>query len=305
MTGWDPGEARRKSRLHLMMRLVRIEHTLFSLPFAYLGAVLSCPRCLGWWNAILIGLAVLGLRTASMAYNNIADLDIDRANPRTRGRPLASGALELRDAWLLVILGSALYYASALALNMTAFLLSPILWILAMSYPHHKRVSPWPHYHLGLVLGFVVFGGAVAVCGECTSNLSWVFSQVPWIYLLAVTLWVAGFDIPYSIQDVEFDRSQRLHSIPADYGVRRALQVSRLTHLVAGGLFAAASLVHRLGWIAWSGTIIGLVLLLLQHYIIYKRGEKGIPLAFNLNLLIGLVIPIAVITDVLVRLYAA
>ena len=302
MNGWDPGEVREWSRLHLMMRLVRIEHTLFSLPFAYLGAVLSCSSCLDLWNAILIGLAVLGLRTASMAYNNIADIDIDRANPRTRGRPLASGALPVRDAWILVLLGSALYYASALTLNLTAFLLSPILWVLAMSYPHHKRVSAWPHYHLGLVLGFVVFGGAVAVCGECSNNMTWVLSKVPWIYLVAVTLWVAGFDIPYSIQDVEFDKSHGLHSVPADHGVRRALQVSRLTHITAGILFAVALPFYRLGWISWAGTVVGLALLYLQHYIIHKDGGKGVPLAFNLNLLIGLIISLAVITDVLASL---
>jgi 4-hydroxybenzoate polyprenyltransferase len=286
-----------------MMRLVRIEHTLFSLPFAYLGAVLSCPRCLDWWNAILIGLAVLGLRTASMAYNNIADLDIDRANPRTRGRPLASGALPVRDAWILVALGSALYYASALLLNRPALLLSPILWILAMTYPHHKRVSPWPHYHLGLVLGFVVFGGAVAVCGECTSNLAWITSRVPWIYLLAVTLWVAGFDIPYSIQDQEFDKSYGLHSIPADYGEQTALQVSRVTHLLSGILFLYTGITYRLGPIGWAGTITGVLLLLAQHIILHKKGRQGEHIAFNLNLLIGLIIPLSVITDILYKLY--
>ncbi|MCE4606765.1 MAG: putative 4-hydroxybenzoate polyprenyltransferase [Desulfurococcales archaeon] len=303
MKGWDPGQATSRARLHLMLRLVRIEHTLFSLPFAYLGAVLSCPGCLDLWNTILIGLAVLGLRTASMSYNNIADLDIDRDNPRTRGRPLASGALTVRDAWILVALGSVVYYASALLLNEPALILSPILWILAMSYPHHKRALPWSHYHLGLVLGFIVFGGGVAVCGECSTSMGWILSRVPWIYLLAVTFWVAGFDIPYSIQDVEFDRSHGLHSIPSDYGEHSGLVASRITHLLAGILFTVSVPLYNLGILSLAGTATGLVLLIAQHYIIRSRGRNGIPVAFNLNMLIGILVPLSIIIDVLLKLY--
>ncbi|MCE4614400.1 MAG: putative 4-hydroxybenzoate polyprenyltransferase [Desulfurococcales archaeon] len=299
MNGWDPGRVKQPSRLHLMMRLIRIEHTLFSLPFAYLGAVLSCPSKLDIWNTLLIGLAVLGLRTASMAYNNIADLDIDKENPRTSSRPLVSGIMKLGDAWFLVVLGSIVYFASAILLNETAFMLSPILWILAVTYPHHKRYSPLAHYHLGLVLGFVVFGGAVAVCPESNPPLIWTLQRVPWTYLIAVTLWVAGFDIPYSIQDAGFDRSHGLHSIPAWLGKNMSLWISRLTHLSATILFLIAIPEYHLGIIGIIGTIASAVIIYSQHYIIYRHNGEMTPVAFNLNLLLGLILTIAVILDVL------
>ncbi len=296
---WDPGALHGKSKIRLLARLVRIEHTLFSLPYAYLGAALSCPQCLTYINALLLALAVLGLRTASMAYNNIADLDIDKENPRTKNRPLVTGALRVRDAWTLVVLGSLLYYASALLLNNIAFMLSPLLWIIAMSYPYHKRVSPLPHFHLGLTLGLVVFGGAVGVCGDChAASVEWCLYKVPWIYVLGVTLWVAGFDVYYSIMDRGFDEEHGVKSIPVLLGEERSITLGGLLHLLAGGLFAYAIIVYRLKWISIIATIISAALLLYQH-ILARKGF--IPRAFNLNLLLGVLLPTLVTLDALLH----
>ncbi len=294
---WDPGRVSRYTRFSALMRLVRIEHTLFSLPFAYAGAVLAYAAGLGWWQALWIGLAVLGLRTAAMSFNNIADLDIDRLNPRTAKRPLVTGAVRLRDAWLLVIIGSLLYYASAAALNRYALVLSPVLWLLAMTYPYAKRVHWLPHIHLGLVLGFVVFGGAVATYGAVARSLGDVLAHIPWVYVVAVALWVAGFDTYYAIMDMDFDKRMGLGSIPARLGARGALWASRVMHLVTAVLLVASIPLYRLGAIGAAGIAIGVLLLMYQHVLLARGGLEAIPRAFNTNLALGLVIGLSVLID--------
>ena len=294
---WDPGRAARRGRLHALARLVRVEHTLFSLPFAYAGAALACPGRLGWWEALWIGLAVLGLRTAAMSYNNIADLDIDARNPRTSSRPLVTGAVSLRDAWLLVAAGSILYYASAAALNRYALELSPILWLLAMAYPHAKRIHWLPHLHLGLVLGLVVFGGAVATLGEAAPCMGCLLGGIPWVYVAAVTLWVAGFDSYYAIMDADFDRREGLGSIPARLGEHAAIQASRAMHLTAALLLAWSVPRYHLGPLGAASVAAGVALLAYQHALLARHGPQAIPRAFNSNLLLGLIIGLGILLD--------
>ncbi|ABM81311.1 4-hydroxybenzoate octaprenyltransferase [Hyperthermus butylicus] len=300
---WDPGRlGGRAGRLRALARLIRIEHTLFSLPFAYAGALIACPERLDARTVVLIALAVFGLRTAAMAYNNIADLDIDQLNPRTRHRPLVIGVVRIRDAWLLVFAGSLLYYASAALLNRYALLLSPLPWLLAMSYPHAKRVHWVPHIHLGIVLGLVVFGGAVATAGMEATGLIDVLRAVPWLLVAAVTLWVAGFDTYYAIMDLEFDRKMGLGSIPARLGVKGAFAASRLMHCATAILLAWSIHAYGLGVIAAASAIIAIGLLAYQHLLIARKGLGAIPEAFNTNLLLGLVISLGIAADVLARL---
>jgi 4-hydroxybenzoate polyprenyltransferase len=294
---WDPGRLARRSRLSALARLVRIEHTLFSLPFAYAGAVLAYPQGLGAWEAVWIFLAVLGLRTAAMSFNNIADLDIDRANPRTAGRPLVTGAVSLRDAWILVVAGSILYFVSAAALNRYALILSPLPWILAITYPYAKRVHWLPHLHLGFVLGLVVFGGAVAVYGDHARSLADVLAKVPWIYVLAVSLWVAGFDAYYAVMDEEFDRKMGLRSIPARFGTEGALWASRIMHAASAALLAAGVWSYRIGSVGSAGMAAGIALLAYQHYLLAREGVSSIPRAFNVNLALGLLIGLSIVAD--------
>jgi len=286
--GWDPGKLTRKGRLRALARLVRIEHTLFSLPYAYLGAYWAAGE-ITLWEAFWLGMAVVGLRLASMAYNNIADYDIDRENPRTRNRPLVTGAVSFRDAWILVLIGSIIYYASAAALNRLALALSPILWIVALTYPHAKRYHWLPHLHLGLTLGLVVFGGAIGAYGDEAAGLVDALRRVPWVLVAAVTLWVAGFDIVYSIQDAEFDRRMGLGSVPARLGEKAALRVAAAMHLAAGALFALAA--HGIGSpIAYVSLGLALALLIVQHVIVAECGLACVRVSFNMNLAVGLIV---------------
>ena len=281
---------RSQGRLHALARLIRVEHTLFGLPYAYLGGLLGGSMTLR--ELLLITLAVFGLRTAAMAYNNIADLDIDRLNPRSSKRPLVTGAASMRDAWLLVAFGSILYYLSAALLNKYALILSPILWIVAMTYPHAKRYHSFPHIHLGLTLGLVVFGGTIATYGDVAKSLYDALARVPWDLVVAVTCWVAGFDVIYSIMDVEFDRRLRLGSIPARYGERRAIQASTLCHAVYLAILGLAIPRYGLGLVGIATYIVTAALIAYEQYLVYREGFEAIPRAFNTNLLVGVVVGI-------------
>jgi 4-hydroxybenzoate polyprenyltransferase len=295
MRFWDPGSFSSSSRLHAMLRLIRIEHTLFSLPFAYIGLVLS-GYSFGWKEIILSTLAVFGLRTAAMAYNNIADLDIDRKNPRTRNRPLVTGALGLRDAWSLVVLGSLIYYVSAALLNKYAFVLSPVLWITALSYPHAKKLHWLPHYHLGLSLALVIFGGSIAASGDEVHSILVVLKTVPWYFFFGVLFWVAGFDIYYSIMDIDFDRKYGLGSVPSKLGEKGSLAIGLATHIVSL-LFFWIGCIKSCGGIISIGSMIGGTLVLVAENMLVFYDRNRIPLAFNLNLLFGVIICTGIILD--------
>jgi len=292
---WDPGAVRSRGRIAALARLVRIEHTLFSLPFAYAGAFLAAIPTP--WEALLIFTAVLGLRTAAMAYNNIADLDIDSKNPRTVNRPLVKGEVSLRDAWLLVAAGSALYYASALLLNQAAACLSPLLWLVALSYPHAKRYHCLPHLHLGLALGLVVFGGYVAVAGGPVSSLYRVIATAPWLLVVAVALWVAGFDTLYAAMDLEFDRREGLGSIPACYGEKVGLLSSIAMEAGFLTLLVISYTAYRLGP-PYLASVAAAALLETLQYIYYSRGLHG--KAFNVNLATGLIVAAGIICGKLI-----
>lgn len=292
---WDPGEVKKKSALHYAMRLIRIEHTLFSLPFAYVGMMLS-GYSFNLSQVVLAGLAVFGLRSAAMSFNNIADIEIDRKNPRTSKRPLVTGELPVSYAWIIIIFGSIMYYLSAYELNYYALLFSPILYLIAMSYPYSKRIHPFPHIHLGLSLGFVVFGGAIAASGSHLSSVGSVLSTVPWIYLLGVVFWVAGFDVIYSIMDEDFDRAYGLGSVAAYFGSKNAIKISAAFYAVSSASFFIGCYLYRLGLVSWISTIVSSMLMAYQVHLV-NRDISKIPEAFNINLAIGIIISTGIILD--------
>ncbi|MCE4598705.1 MAG: putative 4-hydroxybenzoate polyprenyltransferase [Desulfurococcales archaeon] len=293
-SSWDAARVVGRSKFHGILRLLRVEHTLFSLPFAYVGAFLS-GYDFSIIDSLLMATAVFGLRSAGMSYNNIADLDIDRANPRTRGRPLVTGIISLKEAWLITIAGSLVFVLSAAMLNRYALLFSPILLAVTLTYPYAKRIHKIPHVHLGLVLGSVVFGGAIAASGDEVASVNEALSSVPWIYVAAITLWVAGFDILYSIMDYEFDKKTGLGSIPVWLGVTRAKLVSFIMHLIAAILFIVSINIYSMGPLGLLFTLIGVVILLVQHYIAVNL--ENLPIAFNMNLIFPIIISSGVIMD--------
>ncbi|MBP1912079.1 4-hydroxybenzoate polyprenyltransferase [Thermococcus stetteri] len=297
---FDPGQVSKASRFHALMRLVRIEHTLFSLPYAYVGAFLSGFK-VTLWEIIWMSLALLGLRTAAMAYNNIADLDIDSQNRRTWNRPLIKGLVSVSDAWWLVVVGSSLYFVSAVLLNFWTAVLSPIPWVIAMTYSGAKKKHSFPHLHLGLTLALAVAGGTIAAGGD-EANLLVLLEKVPWAFFFGVLFWVAGFDTIYAIMDYEFDVKHGVGSIPARFGINKALKIALLFHLTAIAFFGLALPLYGLGWVYLIGWLVGSALILYENLIVW-RGLENVPKAFNLNIPIGLILTLSAIADVLIRLY--
>lgn len=224
----------------LTLRMVKIEHSIFALPFAYTGLFLAAGGWPGWGPLLVLTLAMVAVRSFAMAANRILDLSIDRKNPRTQDRPLVSGALSRRYA-LAFTGGCALVFVAATAL-MNPLCLKLSVPALAWSgfYSLTKRFTWLCHFVLGSVLGLAPIAGWISF----TPEFAWT-----WLLLaLAVTLWVAGFDILYASQDKDFDTAEGLSSIPVRFGLARALGLARNIHLAAAALFLAAGATAGLRW---------------------------------------------------------
>jgi 4-hydroxybenzoate polyprenyltransferase len=239
------------------LSMIKFQHTLFALPFAFVGAILAADglpafRQLGW----ILG-AMVGARSAAMIFNRIADLDFDRRNPRTVSRPLVTGELGIGFAWTALGASLGLFFLSAFMLNPLTRILSVPALALILSYSYAKRLSWLTHLHLGMSLGLAPLGGWIAVRGTV--------DPAPLVLAAAVTLWVAGFDIIYACQDVEFDKREGLHSAPRRFGTARALALSSGMHLLTVFLLLTLPLFAPVGWPYLAG-IVGTALLLLHEH---------------------------------------
>ena len=251
--------------------LVAFAHTVFALPFALIAALAAAdgmppPRVLGW-----IVLAMTGARTAAMAFNRLADHATDAENPRTAGRALPAGRVGRPFAWALVAAGAAALLIAAWRLNPLCLALSPVALAWVLGYSYSKRFTSLSHLWLGLGLGIAPVGAWLAVRGS--------FAAPPLVLAAAVTAWVAGFDVLYSLQDEALDRSAGLRSLPARVGAGRALAVARVLHAAAAGAFAAfAALVG--GWGLWAGVAAAVALLLWQHALVAPGRLERLNTAF-------------------------
>ncbi|MBV9103525.1 MAG: 4-hydroxybenzoate octaprenyltransferase [Candidatus Eremiobacteraeota bacterium] len=233
------------SSVRLFLRDIRIEHTLFALPFAYVGAVLAARGTPTFTQLAWITLAVLGARTAAMAANRYFDREIDAVNPRTANRALASGALSPRVMIVAAVAGMILLLVAASQLNVMCLALAPIAAVAILAYPLCKRVTWGSHFVLGAIDGLAPLGAFIAISGTVTWAALALF--------VAVTLWVAGFDVIYALMDREVDLSQGLRSIPARFGAGPARSLAIVLHLgmivllAAAGAFAGAGAAFYLG----------------------------------------------------------
>lgn len=243
---------------------VKIEHTLFALPFAYLGAFIAQRGWFGLKLFVLIALAFTGMRTVAMTLNRIIDREIDALNPRTANRHLPSGRMSLKEAYAILLIALIVYEVSAYLINETAFKLSPIPVIVAYIYPYLKRFTCLCHYVLGLNLALAPLGGWVAVTNSV------FFDKTILLLSLAVIFWVAGFDIIYALQDLEFDRKYGLHSIGAHFGKEFALKISALNHAIFFVLvFLSATMWNRIAVVGVA--VIGLMLI--YEHLAVRRGD--------------------------------
>lgn len=288
-------------RIKIYADFIKIEHTLFALPFAYAGAFLSAGGMCETRLFILIFTAFIGMRTLAMTLNRIIDREIDALNPRTRKRHLPAGKIALKEAYFLALFSALVYFISAYLINITAFSLSPIPAITALVYPYLKRFTCMSHYVLGLNLAYAPMGGWVAV----SNSFNPLASEFAITLLgMAVVFWVAGFDMIYGLQDYEFDRKYKLHSVGAHFGVKIALLLSTVSHAIFFILTSISLYLIGSGIILKAGLLVVAIMLVYQHAIIGENySEKKIQIAFfNANALISASLLLSIILDTLIRL---
>jgi 4-hydroxybenzoate polyprenyltransferase len=265
------------------LSMIKFQHTVFALPFAFTGALLAAGGPPGWRTIGGILGAMVGARSAAMVWNRIADLDFDRRNPRTAARPLVTGALGLRFAWVFLAASLALFYLSAAMLNRLALLLATPAAIVILGYSYAKRFTWATHLALGAALGIAPVGAWVAVTGR--------LAAAPFVLAAAVMTWVAGFDMLYACQDVAFDRREGLQSVPARFGVPAALRIARALHVATVLVLLALPAILPLGlpWIA--GTALVGALLAWEHRLVHADDLSRIDQAFfTVNGFVGFVV---------------
>lgn len=271
--------------------MVKWEHTIFALPFAYVGSLLAAGDWPRGEDVLWITVAMFGARTAAMALNRLIDRHIDARNPRTAGRHLPRGLVSNREVSALALIGLALLGLAAWELNPLCAAYLPLTVAVLVAYSYTKRFTWTCHLVLGLALSFAPMGGWVGVTGA--------FHPVAFLLSAAVGLWVAGFDIIYATQDIDFDRFAGLHSIPARFGITSALLVSRLFHLATVGLLIGAGAILDLSAIYYTGVAVVAALLLYEHTLISSRDLSRVNAAFfNVNGVISLVYLIFVAIEV-------
>jgi len=274
------------------LEMIKWEHSVFALPFALCGAILAAGGMPSIHQLVWIIVAMVAARSAAMSFNRLADASIDAANPRTQARALPAGILTHAFVRSFVLFSAGVFLLSAWELNRLAFLLSPVALAVLLLYSYTKRFTRWSHVVLGFALGIAPAAAWIAVRG----------SLDPRILLLtaAVTFWVAGFDVLYACQDLDFDRGAGLHSIPRYVGIGKSLWIARLFHALMLALLVLLVWAFGLGSIAITG--IGLVLLLIayEHSLVSKNDLSKLNAAFfTMNGVISVVFFLFVALDVL------
>jgi 4-hydroxybenzoate polyprenyltransferase len=255
------------------LEMIKIEHTLFALPFAFLGAVLAASGIPTVAQILWITLAMVGARSTAMAFNRVADKEYDARNPRTSMRAIPAGALSVGFVLAFMIIGAALFVFAAAMLNRLTLLLSPIALASIVFYSYTKRWTLLSHLVLGWCLAIAPTGAWIAVRGA-------IDSPIPLLLSLTVMLWTAGFDVLYACQDYDFDRREGLHSIPARFGITRSLWISRSLHVGAFAALVALYFVTHLGVLALLGLIATGALLIYQHTLVRANDLSRLNAAF-------------------------
>ena len=275
----------------IFLEMIKIEHTVFALPFAYIGALLVEKSIPSAWDLFWITLAMIGARTAAMCLNRIIDRHIDAKNPRTANRALPKGLIGLRTVWIYTFLSLALLFFATLNLSNLALKLFPVALFMLFFYPYTKRFTWFCHLFLGATLALAPVGAWVAISDG--------FSTAIIVLGLGVMFWVAGFDIIYACSDYDFDRKYGIYSIPARFGIERALVISLVFHVLAIFLFALTGFMLELGIIYLAGVFISAVILFYQHKLVREDLQKGSASFFKFNGILSIVMFLFVLLDIL------
>ena len=267
---------------------IKFEHTVFALPFAYVAMVLAAN---GWPDVRIVGwvtLAMVSGRTLAMAVNRLADRWFDARNPRTRGRHLPAGLLTPAQVVAAAVAAGAVFLLSAWMLNPLCLALAPLAILFLVGYSYTKRFTWLSHWILGFTDGTAAAGGWIAVRGG--------FDPPVFVLWFALTVWIAGFDLIYACQDVEFDRAEGLHSVPARFGIAAALRVAKVCHVLTVAAFALLGVFMGLGVLYWAGVALVAGLLVYEHSLVSPTDLSRLDVAFfNVNGYIAVILFAAVL----------
>lgn len=277
-------------RLRDYLSLIRFSHTIFALPFALIGFALgfvylrqqSTPAPFDIMLFMKMLLCMVFARSAAMAFNRYLDRRYDALNPRTAKREIPAGIIKPKHALAFTIANSALFVLTTAFINTACFYLSFIALFVILFYSYTKRITALCHLVLGVGLALAPIGAFLSVTGK--------FSLLPVLFSLSVLTWVAGFDIIYALQDEDFDRSNKLHSIPAALGIKNALAISTLLHLFTAVFIIAAGVLGHFHWLYWCGTVFYITMLIYQHLLVKPGDLSKVNIAFaNTNGIAGVV----------------
>ncbi len=249
------------NRIKTVLEMIKFEHSVFALPFALTGA-----------QILWIVVAMVAARSAAMTMNRIADIRYDRENPRTKQRALPTGALSLQFAWLFTLVAVAIFFVAAWRLNPLALKLAPLAIAILFFYSFTKRFTSWSHLFLGFALGISPAAAWIAITGGLDGRML--------ILCAAVTLWVGGFDVLYACQDIDYDRSAGLFSVPKKFGIAKALRVARGMHIGVIALLGWLAFSFGLPWPAWAGIAVVASLLAYEHSLVKADDLSKLDAAF-------------------------
>jgi 4-hydroxybenzoate polyprenyltransferase len=292
-------EPRTPNRLHTYLAFVRFSHSVFALPFALTGAILAFHATAAQpgdvaWRVAWVVVAMVAARSAAMGFNRLADADYDARNPRTAMRELPRGAMSRREAVAFVMIASIVFVGAAWALGRTCLVLSPLALAIVFWYSLAKRFTSYTQLFLALAMAVAPVGGWLAAGGG-------VAALEPWLLGAAIGAWVGGFDILYACQDIDFDRSAGLKSIPVRFGVRRSLLMSRAMHVVAVVCLAALAGVADLGPVYLAGVGLVAVLLVYEQSLVSEQDLSQVKRAFDLNGYVGILYFLSTAASLYVR----
>jgi 4-hydroxybenzoate polyprenyltransferase len=274
-------------QVRVFLEMVKFEHTIFALPFAYLGMVLAAGGWPGWHKFFWITVAMAAARILAFAVNRLADRFYDARNPRTQGRALPRGEISPRTVRAIAVGALAILTLAAWQLNRFVLTLLPAAVVFLIGYSYTKRFTWASHWVLGFTDGMAASGAWAAVTGSLAH-------PAPWLLWLTVTVWMAGFDIIYACQDAEFDRREGLHAVPARFGIATALRVAKINHVLTVVALAAVGWSMRLGWPFWVGTLAVAALLWWENSLVKPDDLSRVNVAFfNVNGYISVLIFLA------------
>ncbi|MFN8497506.1 MAG: UbiA-like polyprenyltransferase [Anaerolineae bacterium] len=274
--------------------MIKFEHTIFALPFAYLGMVLAAGGWPGVWPFVWITVAMISARTVAMAANRAIDRHLDARNPRTANRALPQGRLSVGFVWGIVVVATVIFFVSAWLLNPFVFKLAPLALLFLVGYSYTKRFTWLCHWVLGITDGAAAAGAWAAITAS--------FDLPAFVLWGAVAAWIAGFDLIYACQDVAVDRAEGLKSVPARFGIAAALTLAKINHVITVALLAWAGVLLGLGWPFWVGLVVAAALLVYENMIVKPNDLSRLDMAFfNINGYISVIVFVAAWLGVIVK----